>query len=404
MHANREPEVHVDEPMIMQRLEELRSSSAQEVVWRDNFGRDGTAYVLRLLSGAPGLYAKQYGRGRNTLICVSKVPLPDYRADLDERHGKQRASVAMSSDGQEMVRSLLARGAPSSAQPQQRPQSSPAALSQQARLARAQELRGEQDAKKLRADEAAPAGPVAESWEDGSSDEEGDEAAAPPSAATAAPGGGATPAPAADARLAAESERLLSQLTAQRQSPEFTKMLAFRKKLPSYSRRTELVAALRSSQVLVVSGETGCGKTTQVPQFLLDDAIESGEGARCQIICTQPRRISAISVAERVAAERAEPIGQTVGTTNPALRFPPALIACPYFGSVRAASTSSLALSSIGACACVPQGTRSGWRRDVLQRRVFCSARPACSCGSSSATRPSKASRTSWSTRYTSAA
>ena len=52
MHANREPEVHVDEPMIMQRLEELRSSSAQEVVWRDNFGRDGTAYVLRLLSGA----------------------------------------------------------------------------------------------------------------------------------------------------------------------------------------------------------------------------------------------------------------------------------------------------------------------------------------------------------------
>mgnify|MGYP002413603269 CR=1 FL=1 len=107
-------------------------------------------------------------------------------------------------------------------------------------------------------------------------EEEEDEAAAPPSAATVAPGGGATPAPAADARLAAESERLLSQLTAQRQSPEFTKMLAFRKKLPSYSRRAELVAALRSSQVLVVSGETGCGKTTQVPQYVLEDCARRG--------------------------------------------------------------------------------------------------------------------------------
>ena len=92
----------------------------------------------------------------------------------------------------------------------------------------------------------------------------------------------------------------------------FEQMLAFRRKLPSYARREELIRALNSSQVLVVSGETGCGKTTQVPQFLLDDAIEQGEGARCSIICTQPRRISAISVAERVASERGEKIGQTV--------------------------------------------------------------------------------------------
>ena len=53
--------------------------------------------------------------------------------------------------------------------------------------------------------------------------------------------------------------------------------------------------------------------TSQVPQFILDEAIEAGRGASAHIICTQPRRISAIGVAERVAAERTEPIGRTVG-------------------------------------------------------------------------------------------
>uniref|UniRef100_A0A673XLB6 ATP-dependent DNA/RNA helicase DHX36 n=1 Tax=Salmo trutta TaxID=8032 RepID=A0A673XLB6_SALTR len=71
----------------------------------------------------------------------------------------------------------------------------------------------------------------------------------------------------------------------------------------------ELVELIRSSQVLVVSGETGCGKTTQVTQFILDDYIERGMGSVCRVVCTQPRRISAISVAERVAAERAESVG-----------------------------------------------------------------------------------------------
>ncbi|KAH6782372.1 RNA helicase family protein, partial [Perilla frutescens var. frutescens] len=56
--------------------------------------------------------------------------------------------------------------------------------------------------------------------------------------------------------------------------------------------------------VVVVSGETGCGKTTQLPQYILESEIEASRGAACSIICTQPRRISAISVAERVAAER----------------------------------------------------------------------------------------------------
>lgn len=66
------------------------------------------------------------------------------------------------------------------------------------------------------------------------------------------------------------------------------------------------------SQVVVVSGETGCGKTTQVPQYILESQIEACRGAVCSIICTQPRRISAMAVSERVAAERGEKLGESV--------------------------------------------------------------------------------------------
>lgn len=65
-------------------------------------------------------------------------------------------------------------------------------------------------------------------------------------------------------------------------------------------------------QVVIISGETGCGKTTQIPQFILESEIESVRGAVCSIICTQPRRISAMSVSERVAAERGEKLGESV--------------------------------------------------------------------------------------------
>lgn len=58
----------------------------------------------------------------------------------------------------------------------------------------------------------------------------------------------------------------------------------------------ELVELINSNRVLVVSGETGCGKTTQVTQFILDDYINRGVGSMCRVVCTQPRRISAISV------------------------------------------------------------------------------------------------------------
>ena len=90
-------------------------------------------------------------------------------------------------------------------------------------------------------------------------------------------------------------------------------MLKCREKLPSYKMRKEIIETVRGNQVVVISGETGCGKTTQVAQFILEDMIDRKDGSICKIVCTQPRRISAISVAQRVAEERGEKLGESTG-------------------------------------------------------------------------------------------
>jgi ATP-dependent RNA helicase TDRD9 len=64
-------------------------------------------------------------------------------------------------------------------------------------------------------------------------------------------------------------------------------------------------------KTLIIEGYTGCGKTTQVPQYLLDDACEKGK--YCKIVVTQPRRIAAMSIAKRVSEERNWPLGSLVG-------------------------------------------------------------------------------------------
>ncbi|XP_074473095.1 3'-5' RNA helicase YTHDC2 isoform X3 [Sebastes fasciatus] len=86
---------------------------------------------------------------------------------------------------------------------------------------------------------------------------------------------------------------------------------SFRRSLPVHERQDEIVQLVRENRVVLVVGETGSGKTTQIPQFLLDDCSRKGEP--CRIFCTQPRRLAAIAVAERVAAERGESVGQTIG-------------------------------------------------------------------------------------------
>lgn len=84
-----------------------------------------------------------------------------------------------------------------------------------------------------------------------------------------------------------------------------------RSKLPIASFRDVITSSVECHQVVLISGETGCGKTTQVPQFLLDSMWAKGEA--CKIVCTQPRRISATSVAERISSERGENIGEDIG-------------------------------------------------------------------------------------------
>ncbi|GIY91686.1 ATP-dependent RNA helicase DHX30 [Caerostris extrusa] len=96
--------------------------------------------------------------------------------------------------------------------------------------------------------------------------------------------------------------------------PSILKMKNARISLPIADKRADILRLIDENQVVILSGETGCGKTTQVPQYILDHYIEKNKGANCNIVVTQPRRISAISIAERVANERGEnKVGETVG-------------------------------------------------------------------------------------------
>ncbi|ORY45130.1 P-loop containing nucleoside triphosphate hydrolase protein [Rhizoclosmatium globosum] len=83
--------------------------------------------------------------------------------------------------------------------------------------------------------------------------------------------------------------------------------------LPAFALRETVLKAVRENRVTIISGETGCGKSTQVPQFILDDAILSSRGAVTKILVTQPRRISALGLADRVSSERGESVGASVG-------------------------------------------------------------------------------------------
>ncbi|XP_071703455.1 DExH-box ATP-dependent RNA helicase DExH3 isoform X2 [Rutidosis leptorrhynchoides] len=237
----------------------LHNEAEQEIVSRDK--RDKRDYEqISNLAKRMGLYCEMYGK----VMVASKVPLPNYRPDLDDKRPQREVVIPLSL--QRRVEGLL-----------------------QEHLDRMQMING--DVATCKDEDSHEAEVVNRA---GNSD------------------------PLVDGSLMEKvlQRRSLQMRNMQRsweESPEGKKMLKARMSLPSFKEKERLLQTIAQNQVVVISGETGCGKTTQLPQYILESEIESGRGAFCNILCTQPRRISAMSVAERVSTERGEPLGESVG-------------------------------------------------------------------------------------------
>ncbi|KAK4280739.1 hypothetical protein QN277_012320 [Acacia crassicarpa] len=241
----------------------LRSKDEREVISRDKKDRRDFEH-LSALASRMGLYSRLYSK----VVVFSKEPLPNYRSDLDDKRPQREVVIPFRVHGE--VNSLLN-----------------AHLSKKSRS-----FGGIVDTSFHRSSSAGiPA-------DEGILEE---------------------PEPLAQNNVVREkilrrrSLQLRYQQEEWQESPEGQKMLEFRRSLPAFKAKDALLKAISENQVVVVSGETGCGKTTQLPQYILESEIEAAQGAVCSIICTQPRRISAMSVSERVAAERGEKLGQSVG-------------------------------------------------------------------------------------------
>ncbi|KHG04864.1 putative ATP-dependent RNA helicase DHX36 [Gossypium arboreum] len=244
----------------------LRSENDQEIVSRDK--RDRRDYEqISNLAKRMGLYSEMYGK----VVVASKVPLPNYRPDLDDKRPQREVVVPLGL--QRRVEGLLQEYL-------DRLQLNSAKVGENSDIANSID-----PAEYVNPDENP------DSFLDSSVMEK---------------------------VLQRRSLRLRNMQRAWQESPEGKKMMEFRKSLPAFKEKERLLQAIARNQVIVISGETGCGKTTQLPQYILESEIETGRGAFCSIICTQPRRISAMAVAERVSAERGEPLGETWNFTQAA--------------------------------------------------------------------------------------
>ncbi|KAK1283145.1 putative pre-mRNA-splicing factor ATP-dependent RNA helicase [Acorus calamus] len=248
----------VDENEWWNRMNRLREGGQQELVVKKNYGREGEQ-ILSDMARQLGLHFHAYNKGK--IVVVSKVPLPDYRADLDERHGSTQNEIKMSTETEKRVENLLAKS------------------------------------------KETP-------YVNGSSGESSQTTKPSLPAASTSKSNSAAQADVEKENFSMELRKLQN---AKKATPSAKAMQSFREKLPAYKVKDRFLEAVAKNQVLVVSGETGCGKTTQLPQFILEEEISHLRGADCNIICTQPRRISAISVAARIASERGESLGETVG-------------------------------------------------------------------------------------------
>ncbi|KKA30424.1 hypothetical protein TD95_004371 [Thielaviopsis punctulata] len=110
---------------------------------------------------------------------------------------------------------------------------------------------------------------------------------------------------------AADSAAIRKQWQDKASTAKFQAMVAFRSQLPMWQFKQQVLEAVDNNPIVILCGETGCGKSTQVPAFLLEHQMSQGN--RCKIYCTEPRRISAVSLARRVSEELGENRGD-IGT------------------------------------------------------------------------------------------
>jgi ATP-dependent RNA helicase DHX36 len=107
------------------------------------------------------------------------------------------------------------------------------------------------------------------------------------------------------------TELMESTLDARRQEPGYAAIGEKREQLPAFLQREEAIQTIRDNQVCLLVGETGCGKSTQIPQLILDSCPDA------KILVMQPRKLAAVTLAERICVERCQSIGQEVGYDAP---------------------------------------------------------------------------------------
>ncbi|KAJ5632259.1 hypothetical protein N7490_008598 [Penicillium lividum] len=111
------------------------------------------------------------------------------------------------------------------------------------------------------------------------------------------------------------SQALSKSLNERRQSEDASTIdIRFQQdQLPVIQIRHQVLELINQHTFSIIAAETGSGKSTQIPQIILDDATDQGVGGKCNVLCVQPRRIAAQFLAERVSHERGEHVGNTVG-------------------------------------------------------------------------------------------